>query len=166
MKRIALLICAVAGVAMSAFGQQPTIRPSPAPAFESKAINGRTVRLADFKGKVVLLNFWATWCAPCRAEMPELVKLQREYEARGLQVIGVAVPRYRRAAVRRAARRLNLNYPVLYGSRDLVAAYDAGEVLPTTVVIDREGKVRARILGILEPDEFEQSVRPLLQQTK
>ncbi|HJQ23420.1 MAG TPA: TlpA disulfide reductase family protein [Blastocatellia bacterium] len=165
MKRIALLVCAMASIATSSFGQQTTNQPSPAPAFESQAINGRTVRLDDFKGKVVLLNFWATWCAPCRAEMPDLVKLQREYAARGLQVIGVAVPKYTRAAVRRAARRLKLNYPVVYGSRELVARYGASDVLPTTVVVDREGKMRARILGILEPDEFEQSVRPLLQQT-
>ncbi|HEY9231903.1 MAG TPA: TlpA disulfide reductase family protein, partial [Blastocatellia bacterium] len=115
------------------------------------------------KGRVVLLNFWATWCAPCRAEMPDLVKLQKEYETRGLQVIGVTVPKYSRAAVRLVGQRLKLNYPVVYGSRELVAEYGASEVLPTTIVIDREGKVRARILGILEPEEFEQSVRPLLQ---
>jgi thiol-disulfide isomerase/thioredoxin len=163
MKRISCLICAMAGLAFSTFGQQAMSQQASAPAFKSKEINGRTVQLHDFKGKVVLLNFWATWCAPCRAEMPDLVKLQKEYETRGLQVIGVTVPKYTRAAVRQVARRLKLNYPVVYGSRELVAEYGASEVLPMTIVIDRAGKVRARILGILEPEEFEQSVRPLLQ---
>jgi thiol-disulfide isomerase/thioredoxin len=133
------------------------------PHFEMKAINGRTVRLGDYKGKVILLNFWATWCAPCRAEMPDLIKLQKEYQAKGLQVVGVTYPDYTRAGVRAIAKRLRLNYPILLGTRELADQYGVGEVLPTTLVIDREGKIRARILGILEPDEFEQSVKPLLQ---
>ncbi|MEN3334667.1 MAG: hypothetical protein V7641_4032, partial [Blastocatellia bacterium] len=132
------------------------------PAFALKDLNGRTVRLSDFKGKVVLLNFWATWCAPCRAEMPDLVKLQNEYRSKGLQVVGMTYPDYSRAAVGHIARRLKLNYPILLGTRKLAGQYGVGEVMPTTIVIDRQGRIRARILGILEPDEFEQNVKPLL----
>lgn len=163
MVRIVFLIGAMAGVALSAFGQQAAIRQSPAPAFKLKDIKGRTVRSGDYKGKVMLLNFWATWCAPCRAEMPDLVKLQKEYETQGLQIVGVAVPHYTRATVRQLARQLMLNYPILYGTRELISKYSAGEVLPTTIVIDKAGMIRARIPGILEPDEFEQIVKPLLQ---
>ena len=133
-----------------------------APNFELKDLRGHSVRLSDYKGKVVLINFWATWCPPCRAEMPELVKLQKENESRGLQIIGVTYPSYRRDAVRRLARQLKLDYPVLFGTRALASRYGVGEVLPATIVIDREGKLRGRILGILEPEEFEQSVKPLL----
>ena len=163
MKRVVLLICAVAGFALSTVGQQATSQPPLAPDFGLKDINGQTVRLSDYKGKVVLLNFWATWCAPCRAEMPDLIKLQKEYQSNGLEVVGMTYPDYTRAGVRAIARRLRLNYPILLGTRDLADKYGVGEVMPTTVVIDREGKIRARILGILEPDEFEQSVKPLLR---
>ena len=163
MIRIVFLIFAVAGIALSTFGQQATIQQAPAPAFELKDLNGRTVRLSDFKGNIVLLNFWATWCAPCRVEMPDLVKLQNEYQSKGLQIVGVTYPDYTRAGVRHLARRLKLNYPILLGTGELAVQYGVSEALPTTIVIDREGQIRARILGILEPDEFEQIVKPLLR---
>lgn len=163
MRRIVLLIWAVTGLALSAAGQQATSQPSPAPDFKLKDINGQSVRLGDYRGKVILLNFWATWCAPCHAEMPDLVRLQKEYRSKGLQVVGITYPDYTRAGVRAMARRLRLNYPILLGTRDLADKYGVGEVMPTTVVIDREGKIRARILGILEPDEFEESMLPLLR---
>lgn len=132
------------------------------PQFALKDLNGKTVKLSNYNGKVVLLNFWATWCAPCRAEMPDLVKLQKEYQAHGLQVVGVTYPDYSRRAVQKVARQLRVNYPIVLGSRELAAQYDVGEVLPTTIIIDREGKIRGRILGIMEPEEFGQSVKPLL----
>jgi peroxiredoxin len=162
MRRIVFLMFTAACVALTTFGQQATSRQEIAPAFELKDIKGRTIRLKDYRGKVVLLNFWATWCIPCRAEMPDLVKLQNEYQSKDLQVVAVTYPDYTRAAVRHIARRLKLNYPILLGTRELAGRYGVGEVMPTTIVIDRQGKIRARILGILEPDEFEQSVKPLL----
>lgn len=161
MTRLVLLILAVAGVGLATNGQA-TDRQEPAPGFQLKDISGRTVRLSDYEGKVVLLNFWATWCAPCRAEMRDLVKLQAEYQSKGLHVVGMTYPAYTRVAVRNIARRLRLNYPILLGTRGLADKYDVGEVVPTTIVVDRQGKIRARILGILQADEFEQLVKPLL----
>ena len=161
MKHLALgaaLLVVLSAQALS----QSEVGAANAPEFQLEDLGGRTVRLSDYRGKVVLLNFWATWCPPCRAEMPDLVRLQKENESRGLQIIGITYPAYIRKAVRRLARQLKLNYPILYGSRELGAKYDVGEVLPATIVIDREGKIRGRILGILEPEEFEQSVKPLL----
>jgi thiol-disulfide isomerase/thioredoxin len=139
---------------------------TPAPAFSLKDLRGRGVRLDDYKGKVLLVNFWATWCAPCRAEMPDLVKLQKEFGSRGLQIIGITYPPQNRASVRRVVRQLKLNYPILFGSGKTAVDYNVGDVLPTTVVVDREGKVRARILGILEPEEFDEKVKPLLKAAK
>lgn len=161
--RLVLLVFALVAIAASGFGQEATGQQIPAPGFELKDIKGQTFRLGDYKGKVILLNFWATWCAPCRAEMPDLVKLQKQYRSKGLQVVGVTYPDYTRAAVGQIARGLKLNYPILYGTRDVAAKYDVSEVLPVTIAIDREGKIRARILGILEAEEFEQQVKPLLQ---
>lgn len=163
MTRLGFLFFLLASMALLAPGKQSTAQPEFAPAFELKDIKGRTLRLSDYKGKVVLLNFWATWCVPCRAEMPDLVKLQNEYRSKGLQIVGLTYPDYTRAAVRNVVRRLRLNYPILLGSRGIADKYDVGEVMPTTIVIDREGRIRTRILGILEPDEFEQSVKPLLE---
>lgn len=133
-----------------------------APDFTLRDLRGRAVRLRDFRGRVVLVNFWATWCPPCRAEVPELVRWQREHAAAGLQVVGVTQPPASRAAVRRFARRARVNYPLLFGDRKTRALFDAGETLPMTVVIDRGGNVSALIEGIVMPDEFEQKVRPLL----
>ncbi|MBV8856238.1 MAG: TlpA family protein disulfide reductase [Acidobacteria bacterium] len=133
-----------------------------APALALRDIRGRSIRLVDYKGRVVLLNFWATWCPPCRAEVPDLVKAQRLYAKRGLQVVGVTYPPETPRAVRRFVRRLGVNYPVALGTKETRALFDKGETLPLTVVIDRDGNVRDVIEGILLPEEFEQKVLPLL----
>lgn len=135
---------------------------SKAPLLSLKGLRGRTIRLSDYKGKVVLLNFWATWCPPCRAEMPDLVKMQREYKG-SLQVIGVTYPPQTVGEVRRFTRRLKINYPVALGTKETKALFDQSETLPLTVIIDREGNVVDRIEGILLPEEFEQKIKPLLK---
>ena len=133
-----------------------------APALELKDLRGRSHRLSDYKGKVVLLNFWATWCPPCRAEVPDLIRWQREYGKAGLQVIGVTYPPTDRAQVRAFLRRHRVIYPVLIGSNETRALFFGGETLPGTVVIDREGNVRELIEGIILPEEFDEKIRPLL----
>lgn len=137
-----------------------------APQFALRDINGRTVRLSAYRGKVVLINFWATWCPPCRAEMPELVRLQREHAAQGLQIIGITYPPETKTRVRRFARRLKVNYPIVLGSRQLKARFSSEETLPLTVVIDRDGKVKEIINGILLCEEFEEKIKPLLMKTR
>jgi peroxiredoxin len=133
------------------------------PAFSLKNTAGKTVRLSNYRGKVVLVNFWATWCAPCLAEMPELVKLQREHRARGLQIIGVAHPTDKAVQVMKTIRRLKVSYPVLFGDEKTLALFEVADVLPVTVIIDRSGKVRGRIIGILTPEEFDEQIKPLLR---
>ena len=134
-----------------------------APSLILRDTRGRVVRLEDFRGKVVLLNFWATWCAPCRVEMPDLIKWQREHRSNGLQVIGVTYPPTRLAKVRRFIRRIRVNYPVVLGTKATRALFDAGETLPFTVIIGRDGRVRGRVEGIMFEDEFEEKVKPLLR---
>ena len=136
---------------------------SNAPTLVLKDLRGRALRLSDYKGKVVVLNFWATWCPPCRAEMPDLIKMQREYRSRGLQVVGITYPPEEIAEVRQFVRKLGVNYPIALGTRETKSLFDETETLPLTIVIDREGKVRERIEGILLPQEFEQKIRPLLK---
>ena len=133
----------------------------PAPALALKDVAGQMLRLSDYKGKVVLINFWATWCAPCRAEMPDLIKWQREYRRRGLQVIGIAYPPGELAEVRKFTKMMKVNYPIALGKEETKTLFDQGETLPMTVVIDRQGVVREIIQGILFPEEFEQKIMPL-----
>ena len=133
-----------------------------APQFALKDVNGRTVRLSDYHGRVVLINFWATWCPPCRAEMPDLVRLQREHAKQGLQIIGITYPPERKDRVRRFARSLKVNYPIVLGTRETKARFSSEETLPLTVVINRDGKVTDIISGILLREEFDEKIKPLL----
>jgi thiol-disulfide isomerase/thioredoxin len=158
MKRI---LCLAALIMASAIAEGQTIQP--APPLKLRDLRGRAVSLSDYKGKVVLLNFWATWCPPCRAEMPDLVKMQREYKSRGLQVIGITYPPGTVREVRRFTRKLRINYPVALGTKETKGLFDESETLPLTIVIDREGNIRDRIEGILLPEEFEQKIKPLLK---
>jgi thiol-disulfide isomerase/thioredoxin len=137
-----------------------------APPFELKDVHGRTVRLSDYRGKVVLINFWATWCPPCRAEMPELVKLQGEHARDGLQIIGVTYPPEKKSRVRRFARSLKVNYPIILGTREIKDRFSSEEILPLTVVINRNGKVSDIISGILLREEFDEKIKPLLLKDK
>jgi thiol-disulfide isomerase/thioredoxin len=133
-----------------------------APSLALKDLKGRTVRLSDYKGKVVLINFWATWCPPCRAEMPDLVNWQRQYRIKGLQVIGITYPPQKKGEVRQFTRSLKVNYPITIGTEETRKLFFQGDTLPLTVVIDREGNIREVIEGILLPEEFEQKIKPLL----
>jgi thiol-disulfide isomerase/thioredoxin len=128
-----------------------------------KDLHGRTVRLNAYRGRVLLVNFWATWCPPCRAEMPDLVRLQKEYARRGLQIVGIAQPPLKRSEVRRFTRRIKVNYPIMLGTKEISTLFEAGETLPVTFIVDRAGRVRDRIVGILEPEEFDEKVKPLLR---
>lgn len=145
------------GAPVSVSGQQVET-----PQFKLRDINGHTVRLSDYKGKVVLINFWATWCPPCRAEMPDLVKLQTEHAKQGLQIVGITYPPERESRVRRFARSVKVNYPIILGTRQIKARFSSEETLPLTVVINRDGSVSHIISGILLREEFEETIKPLL----
>lgn len=133
------------------------------PAVALKDLRGRSVRLDAYKGKIVLLNFWATWCPPCRAEMPDLVKWQEQFRSKGLQVIGITYPPTQLREVRRFTRATGVNYPILLGTTKTKALFDSSDTMPLTIIIDRDGRVRDRIEGILLREEFEQKIKPLLE---
>lgn len=154
-------------LALLIVAQQPAPEvPRRAPMLALRDLRGRVVRLSDYRGKVVALNFWATWCAPCRAEAPDLVKLQREYGGKGLQVVGVSYPPNSPRAVRGFAREFGINYPLLTGTRAAKNLFTTTETLPMTIVIDREGRVREIVEGILLPEEFDEKIKPLLEESK
>lgn len=131
-------------------------------ALSLKDLNGRQIGLADYKGRVVLVNFWATWCIPCRTEIPDLIKKQRQYRDRGLRIIGITYPPEKISEVRGFARQLRINYPIAIGTKSTKESFTLSQTLPMTVVIDREGMVRDVIEGIMYSDEFDEKVKPLL----
>ena len=136
-----------------------------APDFELKSIDGKTVRLSDYRGKAVLLNFWATWCPPCKIEMPWFVDLQKQYAAQGLQVIGVSVDDdadKNAAKIGEFAKQMGLNYVVLLGNDKVSDQYGGVEGLPTTFYIGRDGKVVGYVQGLVSHSEIEDNVKKAL----
>ena len=134
----------------------------PAPGFELKDLAGKNVRLSDFRGKVVLLNFWATWCPPCKEEMPWFVDLQRRYGAQGLQVIGVAMDDSGEKAIASFVQKLGVNYPVLLGKESTARAYGDVQFLPDTFYIGRDGKIVSHVQGLINRKEIEETVKKAL----
>lgn len=135
--------------------------PDPAPAFQLKDLDGKELKLEDFRGKVILLNFWATWCGPCREEIPSLIELQNRYKGR-LQVIGLAVDEEDVNHVRKFATSAGMNYPIAMGTDEVRVAYGGVGALPTVFVINSEGRLVQKHVGLFNPVLYETEVRALL----
>lgn len=131
----------IAPVALAVRAAEPVIKGKPAADFALKAVSGENVRLSEHLGEVVLLNFWATWCGPCRLEMPRLDQLHATYRSAGLVLLGVNVDDDGERAIE-FVQALNVNYPVLLDPRKAVAPLYDLDALPMTVLIDRAGTVR------------------------
>ncbi len=134
------------------------------PDFELSDLKGATVSAADFEGKIMLVNFWASWCKPCIEEMPMLTRLQQDYASRGLQVVGIALDDAEKA--REFASELAINYPILVGSIDTILAGrrygNRSGMLPYTVLVGSDGIVRWAYLGALKQEELEAQIKALL----
>jgi cytochrome c biogenesis protein CcmG/thiol:disulfide interchange protein DsbE len=139
--------------------------PLPAPAFEVEDLEGKPLSLAQYKGKVVLLMFWATWCRPCRVEIPYLNSLQEEYGKKHLAVISLSVDNPKRmppAKLAEFAKRNNINYRVAMAPAKITQAYGGARNIPTSFLIDRKGKLRVRFVGSHRKEDFEKEIKALL----
>jgi len=132
----------------------------PAPDFSLIDLSGRALRLSDYRGKVVILDFWATWCEPCKQEIPHLVELQNKYAAQGLQVLGVSMDDSE-PPVREFQQQFKMNYPVAVGTSKLADQYGGVLGLPITFLIDRQGRIVARHIGATNPSVFEAEIQKL-----
>lgn len=165
MKNVVLTILTLAVFGVLCCGPASAQSLAKAPNLHLKDIRGRRINLSEYQGKVVLLNFWATWCPPCRTEIPDLIKLQKEYRKQGLRIFGITYPPQTPGQVRRFVKKAGVNYPIGLGKKPTKALFDKSGVLPITVIIDRAGNVRGVVQGILYPDEFEEKIKPLLLST-
>ncbi len=138
-----------------------------APDFNLQTIDGKTLRLSDFRGKAVVVNFWATWCQPCKIEMPWFVELQKQYGPSGLQILGINADEDTSAAeLAEFAKGLGVNYPVLLGKEEVEQAYGGIQFLPVTIYVDREGNVVDKVFGLKGRGEIEDDIKKALGQTR
>jgi thiol-disulfide isomerase/thioredoxin len=135
--------------------------PAPAPPFLVDDLDGIPVSTAQWRGKVVLLTFWATWCPPCRDEIPELIDLQARYKDQ-LQVIGVSLDDAPPQEVREFAKEAGINYPVIMASHELIAEYGGVPALPTSFVVNTDGRIAQKNVGLYPQEVYEAEVRALL----
>ena len=135
-----------------------------APDFDLKDLQGNEIKLSSLRGKAVVLNFWATWCAPCKQEVPWFVEMQKRYGSQGLQIVGISIDDDPKDVVKFAAENA-INYPILFGQEKVANEYGGIEYLPTTFYIDRNGVVLDRVYGQPEREEIEQKIKRAIATT-
>ena len=138
------------------------LRGQLAPDFELQTLDGKNMKLSDFRGKAVLLNFWATWCGPCKIEMPWFVDLQKQYGPQGLQIVGVAMDDSSNEDIAKFVKEMDVNYPILLGKEAVGQSYGGVGVLPTTFFIDRDGKFVGREFGLQSRSVFVDHIKEAL----
>src|SRR6202045_2575629 len=137
-------------------------RSTVAPDFSLESLEGKTMRLSDFRGKAVLLNFWATWCGPCKIEMPWFVDFQKQYGSQGLQIVGVAMDDASKEDIGKFAKDMGVNYPILIGKEAVGDQYGGVPALPETFLIARDGKIVDKIIGLKGKAEIEDAIKEAL----
>jgi peroxiredoxin len=130
--------------------------------FTLQTTEGKTLKLSDYKGKVVIVDFWATWCPPCRKGIPDLIDLKKKYGSKGLEVIGISVDTDTKADVVPFVKDHGINYPVVYGNQNVYQQYGGISAVPTSFVLDKAGKIIASYEGLTTKETYESHIKKLL----
>ncbi|GJQ19846.1 MAG: hypothetical protein HBSIN02_02010 [Bacteroidia bacterium] len=133
-----------------------------APDFKLQTADGTAIELSKLKGKVVVVNFWATWCGPCRREIPDFIEVYAKYKSQGLEIVGIALDEEGFSLVTPFAKRYNIPYPLVVGSGKIVSAYGGFNAIPTTFIIDRNGMIVDEHTGLMTKEQLEQKLKGLL----
>lgn len=134
-----------------------------APDFVLPTLDGREIRLSEYRGKVVILDFWATWCKPCRVELPHFIALYDEFASEGLEIIGVSLDRTSKREIASFVKEWKIPYIIVIGNREVVQSYGGISGIPTTFVIDRQGNIYRKYLGYRKKKVFERDILKLLE---
>lgn len=141
---------------------KPDDRRKMAPDFSLKDSDGKPVKLSDYKGKVVLLNFWATWCGPCKVEIPWFIEFEQKYKDKGFAVVGISMDEDGWKAVKPYMAEKHINYRMAVGDDSLGSLYGGVDSLPTTFVIDRSGKIAATHVGLVSKSDYQNEIEQLI----
>lgn len=140
-----------------------TLKDDKAPEFSLKSVDGKTVKLSDYKGKVVIIDFWATWCPPCRKGIPDLISIQNEFKDK-VVIIGISLDREKTIKdVPGFVKNNGINYPVVYGDDKVVIDYGGIQSIPTSFVVDKNGTVVDMHVGLVSKDTFVNKIKELLK---
>jgi len=146
-----------------AFDVTQVARPAPAPPVLGWDQAGKPFTVADARGQVVFVNFWATWCGPCRGEIPGMTRVYDKYKTKGFEIVGVALDNGGWDDVKPWLQKNPINYPIVIGDQSLTDAYGGVEGIPTTFIVDRKGNIQSKHVGGLREEEFEKLVKTALQ---
>lgn len=133
-----------------------------APNFRLKSARGEVVELAKLRGKVVVINFWATWCGPCRAEIPGFLDIYKKYKSRGLEIVGISLDEGGWDVVKPFVQKYKITYPIVVGDRKIVDDYGGIQAIPTTFIVDQEGNVVTGQRGLLPKTQLEKMLKEVL----
>jgi cytochrome c biogenesis protein CcmG/thiol:disulfide interchange protein DsbE len=141
---------------------KPEAKRKPAPDFTLKDDMGRAVKLSDYKGKIVLLNFWATWCGPCKLEIPWFIEFEQRYKDSGFAVLGVSMDEEGWEVVKPYVEKAKMNYRIVIGNDSMAQQYGGVDSLPTSFFVDREGRIAATHIGLVSKGEYQKDINELL----
>jgi peroxiredoxin len=161
---LAIALCSCSASSSTNAASKSTRERKPAPEFTLRDANGAFVKLSDYRGKVVLLNFWATWCGPCALEIPWFIEFEQQYKSRAFEVVGISMDDDGWEAVKPYVSEHKMNYRVLLGDDSVSQLYGGVEALPTTFIIDRDGKIAFVHVGLAGKDEYLGEIQTLLDE--